>query len=54
MRFQVKNLLQTLAIRFLRNRGFVVFYLDKDQQHCNADCWLRIYDSVMRTGEKNA
>lgn len=29
--------------RFLRRRGWVVFYLDDPCRHCTAVCWLDCY-----------
>jgi hypothetical protein len=36
---------QRLMARFLRKRGWVVFYLDKQARHCSDDfCWLKLYE----------
>ncbi len=37
-----------VVARFLRNRGWVVFYLPEDQRECNHDrdiCWLKLSQS---------
>ncbi len=36
--------IQHLMMRFLRRRGWVVFYLDEQARVCNSGtCWLRLY-----------
>lgn len=39
-------------MRYLRSRGWVVFYLDPEHRECSAQCcWLRIYvDGERREG----
>ena len=29
--------------RFLRKRGWIVFYLDDQFRECHDDCWLQVY-----------
>ena len=29
--------------RFLRKRGWVVFYLEEENRICNGTCWLNLY-----------
>ena len=36
---------ERLMARFLRPRGWVVFYLDEEQRGCNGECWLKLYES---------
>ena len=42
-----ENLLTThhrIMARFLRKRGWVVFYLDEQARTCNeGTCWLKLY-----------
>ena len=39
--------------RFLRNRGWVVFYLDPHARLCSSldCCWMRLYESGQATRE---
>lgn len=38
--------LDQLLMRYLRRRGWVVFWLDKQARHCGyAGCWLEMYES---------
>ena len=32
-------------MRYLQKRGWVVFYLDEENRHCSACCWLKLYES---------
>ena len=32
--------------RFLRRRGWVVFYLEKQCRGCNTECWLQLYNEM--------
>lgn len=34
---------ERLLMRYLRRRGWVVFWLDEPAQHCSAVCWLHEY-----------
>lgn len=37
--------LQQMLARFLRKRGWVVFYLDEQARSCAHDhCWLQMYE----------
>jgi hypothetical protein len=57
----VKTTHQRIMARFLRRRGWVVFYLDPEVRHCGPIspdcCWLRLYeegearDAVGQTSE---
>lgn len=32
-----------LLVRYLRRRGWIVFWLDEEARVCRAVCWLRTY-----------
>jgi hypothetical protein len=32
-----------IMARFLRRRGWVVFYLDEASRHCSGVCWMEEY-----------
>jgi len=34
-------MLQRFMMRYLRNRGWIVFWLDPINQHCTGVCWLK-------------
>ena len=37
-----------IMMRYLRKRGWVVFYLPKEARKCDKDtCWLHLYESEM-------
>ena len=36
-------MLKRWMIKYLRARGFVVFYLAPEQRECRAVCWLKEY-----------
>lgn len=37
--------IERLMMRYLRWRGWVVFWLDKEARHCNGGtCWLDLYE----------
>ena len=38
--------------RYLKRRGWVVFWLDEDARHCIAPghCWLALYESERKAG----
>lgn len=42
--------------RYLRRRGWVVFYLDEQSRHCgegkNLTCWLALYQDDERRGDR--
>lgn len=41
---------QRLMARYLRKRGWVAFYLEKEHRQCDSKCcWLRLYED----GEKH-
>ena len=37
-----------IMMRYLRKRGWVVFYLEKEHRKCNGQCWLELYESELR------
>ena len=42
------SLHERLLARFLRRRGWVVFYLEEQSRVCNGDtCWLKLYQSSL-------
>lgn len=42
-----KSFHHRIMMRFLRKRGWVVFYLEKEHRICNGDvCWLQLYEAV--------
>ena len=34
-----------IMMRFLRKRGWVVFYLEPKTRACNGICWLKTYEN---------
>ncbi len=34
-----------IMARFLRKRGWVVFYLEEGARKCKGECWLKLYQS---------
>jgi len=48
MKIWIKNLASfhhRIMMRYLRKRGWVVFYLPKKNRHCNGNCWLELYNN---------
>ena len=39
-----------IMMRFLRKRGWVVFYLEPEQRTCKGVCWLKLYNSELKRG----
>jgi len=39
---------ERMMMRFLRRRGWVVFYLDEEARRCNGECWLHLYQQSTR------
>ena len=39
--------------RYLKKRGWVVFYLDKQYRTCDAGCWLKLYQESERRVSRN-
>ena len=39
------GMIDRLLMRYLRWRGWVVFWLDEPARFCNGECWLRLYES---------
>ena len=37
-----------MLARYLRRRGWVVFYLDEQARECRAECWMRLYQAGER------
>ncbi len=52
MRWWLNNAIhfhERIMANFLRNRGWVVFYLDKQVRHCSGDfCWLKLYEETKK------
>jgi hypothetical protein len=49
---RLRNLLmlpQRIMMRYLRSRGWVVFWLDEQARFCKSsnDCWLKLYQNEM-------
>lgn len=34
---------ERFLVRFLRRRGWIVFWLDKPARKCRHECWLELY-----------
>ena len=46
---------ERIMMRYLRKRGWVVFWLDKENRSCSGGgntCWLKLYNEEL-TKEKN-
>jgi len=41
-----KHFHHRVMARFLRKRGWVVFYLDENARECNGECWLKLYQNT--------
>lgn len=39
----VKTFHHRIMMRYLRKRGWVVFYLEERHRKCNGMCWLELY-----------
>lgn len=39
----LKTIHHRLMMRFLRKRGWVVFYLEEEFRQCKDVCWLKLY-----------
>ena len=45
-RNEIKGWLAKRAMRYLKKRGWVVFYLEEEARTCRDDfCWLRLYQA---------
>jgi len=45
----LKSCHHRLMMKYLRKRGWVVFYLNKEARICNDDCcWLKLYESEIK------
>ncbi len=44
---------QRMMMRYLRSRGWIVFWLDEVSRKCNGDiCWLKLYqEEILRKKE---
>lgn len=36
-------MIDRLLVKYLRHRGWIVFWLDDNQRFCNSLCWLKEY-----------
>ncbi len=46
-----KTIHHRIVARFLRKRGWVVFYLEEEARKCKDMCWLKLYqDEEKRKG----
>ena len=44
---------ERIMMRYLRKRGWVVFWLDKENRSCNGDtCWLKLYNGELTKEKK--
>ena len=41
----LKSFHHRIMMRYLRKRGWVVFYLEPQHRKCNGTCWLNVYES---------
>ena len=41
----LKTFHHRIMMRFLRKRGWVVFYLEPKARVCNGMCWLKLYEN---------
>ena len=39
----IKTFHHKIMMRYLRKRGWVVFYLDEEVRECKDMCWLKLY-----------
>jgi hypothetical protein len=39
----VKTFHHRIMMRYLRKRGWVVFYLEEQNRKCDSMCWLQLY-----------
>ena len=46
-----KSFHHRLMMKYLRNRGWVVFYLEKKHRVCNGTCWLKLYEIERKQDE---
>jgi len=46
----MKRWFEQLMMRYLRKRGWVVFYLEEQFRKCpdNTGCWMNLYNSTMQ------
>ena len=44
-----KSFHHRIMMRYLRKRGWVVFYLEKEHRHCDNElCWLKLYETEIK------
>lgn len=49
----MKLFIQQWMMSYLRKRGWVVFYLEKEHRTCsNTTCFLNLYDAILEDEEK--
>ncbi|KKM16616.1 hypothetical protein LCGC14_1684030 [marine sediment metagenome] len=42
------NIHHRLMAGYIRKRGWVAFYLEPKQRHCNGMCWLKLYEDEQK------
>ncbi len=56
MRVRLQNMRsgpQRIMAKFLRRRGWVVFYLEEFSRDCKGLCWLNLYEQENKRREAN-
>ncbi len=47
----LKSMHHRVMMRYLQNRGWVVFYLEQENRVCDGDCcWLKLYEAELKKG----
>jgi hypothetical protein len=50
----LRHVHERIMVRYLRKKGWVVFWLDKESRVCNeGTCWLQLYEDAMKYEEEN-
>jgi len=54
----LKHIHERILVNYLRKKGWVVFWLDKQARFCNegegkGTCWLRLYEDAMKYEKEN-
>jgi len=44
----LKSVHHRVMMRYLRKRGWVVFYLESQYRDCKGVCWLKLYNSELK------
>ena len=44
---KIRLFIEQTMMRYLRKRGWVVFYLEEEHRWCNDMCWLKLYESEL-------